>query len=81
MNIYSALILVSFLYSYSFQGKGSMYTYWLTGRDDFDMLGLDSSARGHMGIQEHRYAHMYDQMYKGRVQFAGKNLCESPINL
>ncbi|XP_030838418.1 guanylate cyclase 2G-like [Strongylocentrotus purpuratus] len=63
------------------RGKGTMYTYWLTGRDDFDILGLDVSARDHMGIQEHRYAHMYDQMYKGRVQFAGKNLSESPTNL
>nr|XP_054770950.1 uncharacterized protein LOC129278842 [Lytechinus pictus] len=63
------------------RGKGTMYTYWLTGRDDFDMIGLDVSARDHMGIQEHRYAHMYDQMYKGRVQFAGKNISESPTNL
>ncbi|XP_030838413.1 glycine-rich cell wall structural protein 1.0-like [Strongylocentrotus purpuratus] len=63
------------------RGKGTMYTYWLTGRDDFDILGLDVSARDHMGIHEHRYAHMYDQMYKGRVQFAGKNLSESPTNL
>ncbi|XP_071492763.1 uncharacterized protein [Diadema antillarum] len=60
------------------KGKGRMYTYWLMGRDNFEMFAIDNSARDHMGIQEHRYAHMYDQMYTGRVQFAGPNQSQSP---
>ncbi|XP_071944799.1 uncharacterized protein [Antedon mediterranea] len=55
------------------KGKGKMTTFWLIGRDNFNQLVLPDSHlqpthTNAMGIHEHRYEHLYDQMCTGRIQ-------------
>ncbi|XP_054770600.1 uncharacterized protein LOC129278477 [Lytechinus pictus] len=54
------------------KGKGLLTTYWLNGKDNFEhsMVSLiePSSQLGDISLHEHKYEHMYQQKYTGRIQ-------------
>ncbi len=59
------------------QGKGSMDTYWLTEKDNFEMaITAEDNANNLMNdvaLHEHKYEHMYEQTYTGRIQYKRRN--------
>ncbi|XP_072033171.1 uncharacterized protein [Amphiura filiformis] len=58
------------------KGKGSMDTYWLTEKDNFEMaITAEDNANNLMNdvaLREHKYEHMYEQTYTGRIQYRGR---------
>ena len=52
-----------------------MDTYWLTEKDNFEIViggaedGNTNNLIKDVALHEHKYEHMYEQTYTGRIQY------------
>ena len=51
-----------------------MDTYWLTEKENFEMtITAENYANNLMNdVEQHKYEHMYEQTYTGRIQYSGR---------